>query len=182
MGMAAIDHKAIASEMGGDLDAAMDAVGRGEQPDPYNSMRVYGNSKLWVAWWVAALKRELPEGLVIVAVSPGSALGTNLAKEASAIILWLVIPLMRIIGPLFKMTGSITAGAKRYLDASEFGAEASGKFYASPPGKMIGPLQVEKMEHFYDRSLQDACFRSVVRLSGVGFSRSQSSNNGNPVD
>jgi len=34
---------------------------------------------------------------------------------------------------------------------------------------MVGTLEVQQDEHFYDRSMQDAVWRSVVRLSGVGF-------------
>lgn len=44
------------------------------------------------------------------------------------------------------------------------------KVCASPPGKLVGPMEVQPQSHFYDRSLQDAAWRSVVRLSGVGIS------------
>jgi len=167
--MAGIDYEAIQSAVGGDLDAAMDAVARGEQPVPFNANRAYGNAKLWVTWWVAALARNLPKGMVVVAVSPGASPGTNVNRAMPAIMRWTVLPLIKVIGPWLKLTGSVAEGARRYVDASEFGAEASGKFYASPPGAMVGTLEVQQDEHFYDRSMQDAVWRSVVRLSGVGF-------------
>ena len=130
-------------------------------------MRTYGNAKLWVAWWAAAVTRQLPQGMVAIAVSPGSSPGTNFYRNMPAVMRGFNI-LLKLIGPLFKMAGPATDGAKRYVDAGEFGAEASGKFYASPPGKLVGPMEVQKQSQFYDRPLQDAAWRSVVRLSGVG--------------
>ena len=69
-GYSKYDYDAIQSAVGGDLDAAMDAVARGEQPAVYNANRTYGNAKLWVAWWAATLAQQLPEGMIAVAVSP----------------------------------------------------------------------------------------------------------------
>ena len=79
----------------------------------------------------------------------------------------LMIGIMKVIGPLFKMAGPVAAGAKRYVDAGEFGAEASGKFYASPSGKMVGPMEVQPQAHFHDERQQGAAWNSIVRLSGV---------------
>lgn len=167
-GLRKYDYGAIQTAVGGDLDAAMDAVARGEQPAAYKMNRTYGNAKLWVVWWAAAVTRQLPQGVVAIAVSPGSSPGTNFGRDMSAVMRLFMIPMLKLIGPLFKMAGPVTDGAKRYVDAGEFGAEASGKFYASPPGKLVGPMEVQQQSHFYDRPLQDAAWRSVVRLTGVG--------------
>ena len=56
----------------------------------------------------------------------------------------------------------------RYVDAGDFAADASGKFWASPPGKLVGPLEVQTQVHFLDETLQEAAWESVVRLTGVG--------------
>ncbi len=167
-GFGKYDYGTIQTAVGGDLDAAMDAVARGELPVTYAMNSTYGNAKLWVAWWAAALARQLPQGMVAVAVSPGSNPGTTFARNMPTVMRWTMIPLMKLIGPWFKMAGPVTDGAKRYLDAGEFGADASGKFYASPPGKLVSPLEVQQQSHFYNQRLQDAAWRSVVRLSGVG--------------
>lgn len=167
-GFGKYDYGAIQAAVGGDLDAAMDAVARGEQVVPYKMNRTYSNAKLWVAWWAAAIARQLPHGMVAVAVSPGSNPGTEFVRNMPMLMRW-TFPILKLIGPWFKMAGPVTDGAKRYVDAGEFAVEASGKFYASPPGKLVGPMEVQPQTHFHDRSLQDAAWRSVVRLSGVGF-------------
>ncbi|MCH7512061.1 MAG: SDR family NAD(P)-dependent oxidoreductase [Chloroflexi bacterium] len=162
------DYEAVKEAVGGSIDAAMDAVARGEQPDSYSSNGTYANAKLWVAWWAAALSRLLPDGMVVVAVSPGSAPGTTFARNMSAPMRLVMVPILKVIGPLFGMAGSIEQGAQRYVDAGDFATDASGKFWASPPGKAVGPLEVQAQPHFADETLQEAAWRSVVRLTGVG--------------
>lgn len=162
------DYEAIKAAVGGSIDAAMDAVARGEQPDSYSGNGTYANAKVWVAWWAAALSRLLPDGMVVVAVSPGSAPGTTFARNMSAPMRIVMVPILKIIGPLFGMAGSIEQGAQRYVDAGDFATDASGKFWASPPGKAVGPLEVQTQTHFADETLQEAAWRSVVRLTGAG--------------
>ncbi len=169
-GFSKYDYDAIQSAVGGDLDAAMDAVARGEQPAVYDSNRTYGNAKLWVAWWAATLAQQLPEGMIAVAVSPGSNPDTRFIRNASGT-MRVMAGVLKVVGPLFKMAGPVSEGAKRYLDAGEFGADASGKFYASPPGRLVGPMEVQQQPHFYDERLQEAAWTSVVRLSAVDMPR-----------
>ncbi len=162
------DYEAIKSAVGGSIDAAMDAVARGEQPPSYSSNSTYANAKTWVAWWAAALSRRLPSGMIVVAVSPGSAPGTTFARNMSLPMRLFMLPMMKIVGPLFGMAGSIAQGAQRYVDAGDFATDASGKFWASPPGKAVGPLEVQTQSHFTDETLQEAAWDSVVRPTGVG--------------
>ena len=162
------DYEAVKEAVGGSIDAAMDAVARGEQPDSYSGNGTYANAKVWVAWWAAALSRLLPDGMVVVAVSPGSAPGTTFARNMSAPMRIVMVPILKVIGPLFGMAGSIEQGAQRYVDAGDFATDASGKFWASPPGKAVGPLEVQAQPHFADETLQEAAWRSVVGLTGVG--------------
>ncbi len=162
------DYDAVKEAVGGDIDAAMDAVARGDQPAGYSANSTYANAKLWVAWWAAALSRRVPDGMVVVAVSPGSAPGTTFARNISAPMRLVMIPMMKVVGPLFGMAGSIAQGAQRYVDAGDFDTGASGKFWASPPGKAVGPLEVQTQAHFTDETLQEAAWDSVVRLTGAG--------------
>ena len=162
------DYGAIQAAVDGDLEKAMDAVERGDQP-AFNFNNVYSNSKIWVAWWAAELATKLPEGMVVVAMSPGSNLGTGFGRNMPAIMRWLMLPIMKVVGPWFKMAGPISVGAKRYLDAGQFGTEASGKFWASPPGVLIGPVEIQMEEHLYNKELQKASWQSLVRLTGIGF-------------
>jgi hypothetical protein len=150
------------------MDAAMDAVAKGEQPEGYAANATYANAKLWVAWWAAALSRRVPDGMVVVAVSPGSAPGTSFARNMSAPMRLIMLPMMKVVGPLFGMAGPVADGAKRYVDAGDFEDDASGKFWASPAGKAVGPMEVQTQDHFSDEALQEAAWGSVVRLTGAG--------------
>ena len=162
------NYEAIKNAVGGSIDDAMDAVARGEQPESYSSNSTYANAKTWVAWWAAALSRRLPEGMVVAAVSPGSAPGTTFARNMSLPMRLFMLPMMKIVGPLVGMAGSVAQGAQRYVDAGDFEKNASGKFWASPPGKAVGTLEVQTQSHFTDETLQEAAWESVVRLTGAG--------------
>ena len=161
------DYGAIQTAVGDGLEAAMDAVARGEEP-AFNFNNVYSNAQIWVAWWAAVLARELPEGMVVVAMSPGSNPATSFAREMPAMMRWLLVPIMKVVGPWFKFAGPLPVGAKRYLDASKFGPEASGQFWASPPRVLVGPIEVQTEAHLFDLNLQTAAWNSLVRLTGVG--------------
>ncbi len=76
----------------------------------------------------------------------------------------LMMPIVKLIPG---MSHTVDDGAKRYLAAINFGVENSGKFFASPPKKMTGPIEVMRHEHLHDRANQDACWRAVVKVSGV---------------
>ena len=162
------DYEKIQEAVGGSIDTAMDAVARGEQPENYSANSTYANAKLWVAWWAGALSSRLPEGMVVVAVSPGSAPGTTFARNMSLPMRLFMLPMMKVVGPLFGMAGSVAQGAQRYVDAGDFEPDASGKFWASPPGKAVGTLEVQTQDHFTDEKLQEAAWNSVVRLTGAG--------------
>lgn len=161
-----LDYGALESTVG-DLDGAMDAVAKGDQPTDYHQMRTYGNAKVWVAWWASALARQLPDGMVVVSVSPGGNAGTSFGRHLPAP-MRMMMPLAGIFLRWFGMDGPVADGAKRYVDAGEFPADATGKFWASPPGKLVGPLEPQSQPHFADVRLQDAAWRSVVRLTGAG--------------
>jgi hypothetical protein len=51
--------------------------------------------------------------------------------------------------------------------ASAFGSDVSGQFFASPPKKVTGPIEVMRHEYFYERANQDALWQVVVKVSGV---------------
>ncbi|MBS2021318.1 MAG: SDR family NAD(P)-dependent oxidoreductase [Deltaproteobacteria bacterium] len=64
--------------------------------------------------------------------------------------------------PMFSYTA-----ARRYLQASEFGTEVSGQFFASAQGKFSGPMEVQRQPHLSDRASQEAAWQAVVKVSGV---------------
>ena len=68
------------------------------------------------------------------------------------------------------MTHTPETAAHRYLQASEFGTDVSGQFFASAPKKLIGPIVAMRHPHFLDRASQEAAWQAIVNVSGVGLS------------
>src|SRR5271168_582182 len=151
----------------GDRIAAVEALVRNGPNVKYQPNRAYADAKLIVAWWAAALARRLPSGMAVYAVSPGSAPDTKAVRNAGPALKWLMIPLVKLL-PGMTMTPEVAA--RRYLQASEFGTDVSGQFFASAPKKLTGPIEAMRHPHFHDRANQEAAWQAVVKVSGVDFS------------
>ncbi|KIW17979.1 hypothetical protein PV08_05174 [Exophiala spinifera] len=145
----------------GDRTAAIEALLRNGPNMKYVPNRAYANAKLIIAWWVAALSRRLPSGMVVYAVSLDSAPDTKVARNAGPALKWLIIPLTPDIA------------AHWYLQASKFGTDASRQFFASAPTKLTGPIKAIHHPHFHDRANQEAAWQAVVNVSGVDLSNDQ---------
>ena len=153
-----------AKQYQGDRTAAVEALVRSGPNVKYEPNRAYADAKLIVAWWAAALARRLPSGMAVYAVSPGSAPDTKAVRNAGPAMKWLMIPLMKLIPG---MSQTPETAARRYLQASEFGTDVSGQFFASAPKKLTGPIEAMRHPHFHDRANQEAAWQAVVRVSGV---------------
>ncbi|KAI8624202.1 short-chain dehydrogenase/reductase SDR [Xylariaceae sp. FL1651] len=151
----------------GDRSAAIEALLRSGPNVKYVPNRAYADAKLIIAWWAAALARRLPSGMAVYVVSPGSAPDTKAVRNASPALRWVMIPLLKLIPG---MTMTPETAAQRYLQASEFGTDVSGKFFASAPSKLTGPIEAMQHPHLHDRPNQEAAWQAVVRVSGVDFS------------
>ncbi len=150
----------------GDRTAAVEALLRGGPNVKYVPNRAFADAKLIVAWWAAALARRLPSGMAVYAVSPGAAPDTQAVRNAGAATKWLLIPLTKLIPG---MSHTPETAARRYLQASEFGTDVSGQFFASAPRKLTGPIEAMRHTHFHDRANQEAAWQAVVKVSGVDF-------------
>ena len=51
--------------------------------------------------------------------------------------------------------------------ASAFGTDVSGQFFASAPKKFIGPIEAMRHPRFHDLASQEAAWQAVVKVSGV---------------
>jgi hypothetical protein len=151
----------------GDRTAAVEALVRSGPNVKYEPNRAYADAKLIVAWWAAAVARRLPSGTAVYAVSPGSAPDTKAVRNAGPAMKWLMIPLVRLIPG---MSQTPETAARRYLQASAFGTDVSGQFFASAPKKLTGPMEAMRHPHFHDRANQEAAWQAVVKVSGVDFS------------
>jgi hypothetical protein len=54
--------------------------------------------------------------------------------------------------------------------ASAFGTDVSGQFFASAQGKFTGPIEAQRHPHLHDRASQEAAWQAVVKVSGSDFS------------
>jgi len=133
----------------------------------YVPNNTYADAKLIIAWWVAALARRLPPGMAVYAVSPGGATDTKVSRNAGPALKYLFIPIVNLIPG---MNQTPETAARRYLQASEFGTNVSGQFFASAQGKFSGPIEAQRHPHLHDRANQEAAWQAVVNVSGVDLS------------
>lgn len=161
------DFNAFASNhFSGDLEEMHHSIWKIQSPYKYNGMSTYVTGKVYVAWWAAVLASKLPDGMTINAVSPGSAPDTNFARHQGWL-MRLMMPMMKLLPSRLGMAGSIEDSAQRYLDASRFGSSVNGHFFASPPGKFVGELEIQTDEHFMDKKNQEASWNMLTELSQI---------------
>ncbi|HVZ37369.1 MAG TPA: SDR family NAD(P)-dependent oxidoreductase [Polyangiaceae bacterium] len=162
------DVPAFAAQyFGSDRTAAVEALIRNGPNVKYVPNNAYADAKLIIAWWTAALARRLPSGMAVYAVSPGAATATKVTRSANAALRYLFIPIVNLIPG---MNQTPETAARRYLQASEFGTDVSGQFFASARGKFTGPIEAQRQPHLHDRASQEAAWQAVVNISGVDLS------------
>ena len=155
-----------ATQHQGDRSAAVKALVRSGPNVKYEPHRAFADAKLIVAWWASALARRLPSGMAVYAVSPGSAPDTKAARNTGPVMKSLMMLIKLIPG----MSQTPETAARRHLQASEFGTDVSGQFFASAPKKVTGPIEAMRHPHFHDRANQEAAWQAVVSVSGVDLS------------
>jgi len=148
----------------GDQTIAVEALIRNGPHVRYVPNTAYADAKLIIAWWVAALARRLPSGMAVYAVSPGASNATNVARNAGPLLKYLMIPIVNLIPG---MNQTPETAARRYLQASEFGTDVSGQFFASAQGKFSGPMEMQLQPHLLDGGNQEAAWQAVANVSGV---------------
>ena len=76
------------------------------------------------------------------------------------------MPLMKVLGPLMGMAGPLDVAAGRYVAAADYSDEQSGGFYASPAGKLVGPVELHTQPHLVNDQYRQACWEVLIKLSG----------------
>jgi len=155
-----------AKQFHGDRSVAVEALVRNGPSVKYEPNRAYADAKLIVAWWAAALARRLPSGMAVYAVSPGSAPDTKAARNLGPVMKSLMIPLTKLIPG---MSQTPDTAARRYLQASKFGTDVSGQFFASAPKKLTGPIESMRHPHLHERANQEAAWKAIAKVSGADF-------------
>ena len=154
----------------GDLEAAIEAQMRMQAPAIYKASDTYATAKVFVAWWAAELAHRLPAGMAVNAVSPGSTPDTNAINNAPFYMRKFLVPMFRLIPG---MSHSVADGAARYLEVAGYDSAVTGRFFASRPKKMTGPLAEVQLDHLDDPDGQRALWNVTSRVvGGVGVDRS----------
>jgi len=165
--MGLTDLRELAKEhTAGDLKSAVTAIAHGDSGYTYKNMPHYANVKLFVAHWAAAISRHLPSDMSVFAVSPGATTQTEAMRHQPWLMKLIMGFMMAVMGKLLGMSWSMKEGARRYLDALGYPREASGKFFASIPGKMVGKPVVQEQAHVVDRELQEATWNALIQITG----------------
>ncbi len=158
-----INMKELASEhFDGDLEAAIEAVMRMESPITYHPNNQYATVKMFAVWWAAELARKLPPGMTVNAVSPGSTPDTNGTRHAPFLMKRVLVPIIKLLPG---MSHSVSDGANRYLEATSYGPERTGQFFASKPRKGTGPLRTVEMTHFDNPAAQTALWNVIMKIT-----------------
>ncbi len=110
------------------------------------------------AFRTALVSGALPGETAYTAMPEGSRRASAAAHQP------MMIPLMKLIPG---MSHTPETAARRYLQASEFGTDVSGQFFASAPKKLTGPIEAMRHPHLHDRTNQEAAWLAVVRVSGA---------------
>ena len=161
-----VDLTGLAAQTG-DLESSIEAQIRLEPPATYVPGDQYATAKMFSVWWALELADKLPAGTTVNVVSPGSTPDTNAVRNAPFFMRKFLVPFFKLMPG---MSHQIEDGARRYLDAAEFDAGVSGKFFASAPKKMTGAIQEMKMPQFSDRDGARALWNVVTKVAGgVGY-------------
>lgn len=138
---------------------------------PFRNMNEYVTAKLMVVWWTAALAKQLPSGITVNTVSPGSVLSTSFIRDGSFGMKYLMVPFMKLIGPFTGMSHSIDNAIQRFIDAYEFDDQANGYFFATANRKKLGGPMNKQMwpEYFFDNAGQEATFKAMENLTGTPY-------------
>lgn len=165
-GLKPLDLRAIASSaFGGDLSATITATLHMTPPLRHHWSTTYCTAKVLVALWARGLARELPSTVAVIAVSPGNVPGTNASRHQP----WFFRALMRVVawlGPSLGLAIHAQQAAQRYLSAAAMNGDVSGAFFASPPKRLVGPLERQRVPHLVDEEAAQITLQTLERLTG----------------
>ncbi|MEE6139060.1 SDR family NAD(P)-dependent oxidoreductase [Mycobacterium sp. 050128] len=132
----------------------------------FNTFLAYGQVKYLGALWMSALARKHPD-LRLLTVSPGNTAGTEALRDMGpltrALMNHLLLP---YVLPALGRGHRLETGAQRLVDGVTDEQLRSGVFYASAPGKVVGPLvdQAEIVADFKDPAIQQHAYEAIHRF------------------
>ena len=76
-----------------------------------------------------------------------------------------MMPVMKRAPKRLGMAAPVAVAAERYIEATKYGPEVSGQFFASAPKKMTGKLHRVDLPHVNDRVSRDAAYKATVAVA-----------------
>ena len=132
----------------------------------FNTFLAYGQVKYFGALWISALARKHPE-LRLLTVSPGNTAGTDALRDMGSVTRTMMnrVMLPHVL-PALGVGHQLEKGAQRLADGVTDDRLRSGVFYASRPGKVVGPLvdQSEIVADFKDEAIQQNAYEAIHRF------------------
>ena len=168
MGMSVYDFAlGDPSDFGTTEAEAMENFATASGGPKYNGQRQYSTTKVFSAWWSAAMDRRHEGTTRFFTVSPGANMGTAADRNASGAFK-AMIAVMGKVGRYVGMDQPVPVGAGRYLDVTlgRGGPYRSGRTYTSRPKKMTGPLAERTPDHLTDSGRQDTALAVLDELVG----------------
>ena len=166
MGMSVYDFALGKPSEFGTTDAdAMSNFATASGGPEYNGQRQYSTTKVFSAWWSAAMARQHKGSTRFYTVSPGANMGTAADRNASGAFK-VMIAVMSKVGRYIGMDQPVPVGAKRYLDVAlgRGGPYRSGRTYTSRPKKMTGPLVERTPDHLMNTARQETALAVLDEL------------------
>ena len=147
---------------------AMRSFATGSNPGAWDPTRYYAVTKVFSAWWSAAMARRHGDKATFLTVSPGSTLSTNAGRHVKGLKGFLFSKVMPAIGGVFGMDQPVGEAAKRYLSAlHDDGSFRSGHTYTSKKGKIVGALREVDYPHLLSVERQDTALAVLSELTNT---------------
>ena len=166
MGMSVYDFAlGEPSEFGSTAAEAMKSFATASGGPEYTGQRQDSTTKVFSAWWSAAMARRHEGSTRFYTVSPGANMGTAADRNATGAFK-VMIAVMGKVGRYVGMDQPVPVGAKRYLDVAldRGGPYESGRTYTSRSKKMTGPLAERTPDHLTNTARQEDALAVIDEL------------------
>ena len=161
-----VDVRALAADFGSDLEMALRSYVSMEPPVTYNGPDVYASVKKFAILWAKKLSSVSDGRFTVNVVSPGSTPDTDAARDVPVYMKYLMLPLLKLIPG---MSHDVSTGAERYIEIAHHPERPSGRFFASAPKKMTGPLVEIDQPDFDDEEVANAIWNVLNEVSSARF-------------
>ncbi|MDH3302054.1 MAG: hypothetical protein OES24_16270 [Acidimicrobiia bacterium] len=151
---------------GTEAEAMMNFATASRGPE-FDGQRQYSTTKVFSAWWSAAMAGRHEGSTRFYTVSPGANMGTAAARNADGLFK-VMIAVMSRVGPHIAMDQPVPVGAKRYLDVAlgRGGAYESGSHLHVQAEEDDRPARRAHAGHLTNTSRQETALAILTNSSG----------------